>query len=148
MDNRELPRFFKHDENFATGAQPGVEGIKALQREGYTAVVNISPESTPNFLPGEGGLVEGLGMDYVHFPVDCSNLRDRHYKMFSSILDGLEGEKVFIHCGGNIKSSNLLHMYRVIEKKVDEKESMEDLLKIQTPEQKWFDYFKRFGMAG
>lgn len=148
MNTQELPRFFKNDENFATGAQPTAKGIEILKEEGYTAIVNISPVSTPNYLANEGELAENLNMDYVHFPVDCSNLRERHYTMFSNILKGLEGERVFVHCGGNIKSSNLLHMYNVIERKIDEKESLNDLLKIQNPEEKWFNYFKRFGMAG
>lgn len=145
--SKELPRYFKYDENYATGAQPTKEGIRQLKEQGFTAIVNISPVSTPNYMAEEGELAESLQLDYVHFPIDCSNLRDRHYKAFSSILQGLEGEKIFVHCGGNIKSSNLLHMYRVIEKKIDEKDSLEDLLKIQDPEAKWFNYFKSFGMA-
>lgn len=148
MNNKELPRYFKVNDSYATGAQPTAEGIGLLKKEGYTAIVNISPASTPNFLPEEGQISEGLNMEYVHYPVDCSNLKDRHYKVFSQILKGLDGEKVFIHCGGNIKSSSLMHMYRVIENKEEEKESLEDLLKIQNPEEKWFDYFRRFGMAG
>lgn len=147
MNSKELPRYFQYDESYATGAQPTAEGIRQLKEKGYTAIVNISPVSTPNYLADEGELTESLQMDYIHFPVDCTNLRDRHYKTFSSILHSLEGEKVFIHCGGNIKSSNLLHMYRVMEKEIDERESLEELLKIQDPETKWFDYFKRFGMA-
>ena len=148
MNNKELPRYFKVNESFATGAQPTADGLTILKENGYTAIVNISPVSTPNYLSDEGKLTEYLEMEYVHYPVDCSNLKERHYNMFSQILKGLEGEKVFIHCGGNIKSSNLMHMYRVIENKEDEKESLHDLLKIQNPEDKWFDYFKSFGMAG
>lgn len=148
MNEKDIPRFFKVNKSFATGAQPTAAGIKLLKENGYTAIVNISPVSTPNYLSDEGELTENLNMEYVHYPVDCSNLKERHYKMFSQILNGLEGEQVFIHCGGNIKSSNLMHMYRVIEQKEDEKNSLDDLLKIQNPEEKWFDYFRRFGLAG
>ena len=148
MNNSDLPRFFEMDDTYATGAQPTGDGIRILREKVYSAIVNISPVSTRNYLPEEGKLAEENGMDYIHFPVDCSNLRDRHYLMFSRILDGLKGEKVFIHCGGNIKSSNLMHMYNVMERKIDEKESLEMLLKIQNPESKCYDYFKRFGMAG
>jgi protein tyrosine phosphatase (PTP) superfamily phosphohydrolase (DUF442 family) len=147
MNNNELPGYFKIDETFATGAQPTAEGLVQLKENGYTAVVNLSPTSTPNYLPKEGEITEDLDMAYVHYPVDCSNLQDRHYKVFSKILKGLDGEQVFIHCGGNIKSSNLMHMYRVIERHEDAKNSFDDLLKIQNPEDTWFDYFKRFGMA-
>ena len=148
MNNTEIPRYFEVNDYYATGAQPTEEGISQLKENGFSAIINLSPTSTPNFLPLEGKLTEDLNMEYVHYPVDCSNLKDRHYKVFSKILNGLDGEKVFIHCGGNIKSSNLMHMFRVIEKKENENDSLKDLLKIQDPEEKWFEYFRRFGMAG
>jgi len=39
-------------------------------------------------------------------------------------------------------------MYHVIEQGFDETDSFQTLSKIQQPEQKWFDYFKSFGMKG
>jgi hypothetical protein len=68
--------------------------------------------------------------------------------MFKNIMKGLAGKKVFVHCGGNIKSSNLIHMYNVLEHGVSEKESIKELKRIQQPEEKWFDYFKRMGLQG
>lgn len=143
-----IPNFFNVDETYATGAQPDTKGLKELKDSGYTAILNLSPGSTPNFLPDEAKIVESEGMDYVHYPVDCSNLRKIHYIMFSKILKGFDSGKVFIHCGGNIKSSNLMHMYNVLERGLDEKESYNELLKIQNPEEKWHAYFKDFGMKG
>ena len=83
----EIPNFFKVNDSFATGAQPTVEGINILKKNGFTAIVNISPVSTPNYLSDEGKLTENLNMEYIHYPVDCSNLKDRHYKVFSAIQD-------------------------------------------------------------
>ena len=143
-----IGRFHQYEKNLAAGAQPNPEQLEALHDEGFEVVFNISPASTRNALPGEAGLVEGLGMDYVHFPVDCSDLRPLHYLTFRGILDGLGGKKVFVHCGGNIKSSNLIHMYNVLEKGVPEEESLAILMSIQDPEPKWFDYFKQMGMRG
>lgn len=87
-------------------------------------------------------------MYYVHFPVDCSRLQPIHYKTFEGIMNGLAGHKIFVHCGGNIKSSNLIHMYQVLMNGKDEKDSFGILTKIQSPESKWFDYFRSFGMKG
>jgi protein tyrosine phosphatase (PTP) superfamily phosphohydrolase (DUF442 family) len=140
--------FFQYSPALASGAQPTPEQIQALKAEGYEAVVNISPISARNALINEANLVEQLQMDYVHFPIDCSNLRPLHFNTFRGIMNGLEGKKTFVHCGGNIKSSNLLHMYHVIEKGIDEKQSLQTLLKIQKPEAKWFAYFKAMGMQG
>lgn len=143
-----IGRFHRYDEDLAAGAQPSPEQLEALRDEGFEVIFNISPASTRNALAGEAGIVEGLGMDYVHFPVDCSNLRPIHYKTFRGIMGGLEGKRIFVHCGGNIKSSNLIHMYLVLEGGMKEEESLATLKTIQDPEPKWFAYFRTMGMQG
>ena len=132
----------------AAGGQPTLENLSQLKEAGFEVVVNISPASSRNALQNEHFLVEKLDMDYIHFPVDCSHLREVHYLTTSAIMRALEGRKVFMHCGGNIKTSNLIHMYHVLEKKMDEQDSLRTLLKIQKPEEKWYNYFRKMGMQG
>jgi uncharacterized protein (TIGR01244 family) len=144
----EIKNYFQYHEKLASGAQPDAAEIVQLKANGFEAVVNISPSSARNALKEEAQLVEQANMDYVHFPVDCSNLRPVHFHTFKGILNGLADKKVFVHCGGNIKSSNLIHMYHVLESGIDEKESLKTLSKIQKPETKWFSYFKSMGMSG
>lgn len=91
-----------------------------MKNEGFEAIVSISPTSTKNYLPEEAGLAEMLDLEFVHFPVDCGNLKESHYITFKGIMQSLEEKKVFVHCGGNIKTSNLIHMYNVLEKGNDE----------------------------
>lgn len=140
--------YYQYSNTLAAGAQPSESDISALKNEGFEAIVNISPASARNALHNEAYLTEKADMHYVHFPVDCSNLQPVHYMAFSGIMNGLRDKKIFVHCGGNIKSSNLIHMYDVLENQVDERESLKTLKKIQNPEEKWFDYFKSFGMEG
>jgi len=144
----EIVNYHKYNEKLAAGGQPTAEQLEALKNEGYEVIVNISTPSARNFLHREHSEVENLGMYYVHFPVDCSALDPVHYSTFSGIMKGISGRKVFVHCGGNIKSSNLIHMYHVLEEGMDERISFETLLKIQEPEEKWNNYFKMMGMRG
>lgn len=143
-----IKNFYQYSDKLASGAQPEAIHFVNLKENGYEAVVNISPSSTRNALKDEAQLTELHQMDYVHFPVDCSNLRPLHYHTFKGVMNGLEGKKIFVHCGGNIKSSNLIHMYHVLEKGTDETESLKTLKKIQEPEAKWFSFFKKMGMHG
>lgn len=145
---KNIENYFEYNHNLSAGAQPTAEQIAWLKENGVEAIVNISPVSTKNYLKEEAALIEQLDMAYVHFPIDCSNLKAHHYLTFKGILDGLKGKKTFVHCGGNIKTSNLIHMYHVLEKDVNEAESAHQLLQVQTPEEKWLNYFKRFGMEG
>ena len=143
-----IQNYYQYNNLLSSGAQPLEEQIKALKDLGFEVIVNISPSSARNALHEESLFVEQRQMDYIHVPVDCSNLRTIHYSTFKGIMNGLEGKKVFVHCGGNIKSSNLIHMYHVLEKGTDETESLKTLKKIQNPEDKWFKYFKSMGMQG
>lgn len=143
-----IQNYYQYNNFLASGAQPSPEDISNLKELGFDVIVNISPASTRNALKDEATVVEQHKMDYVHFPVDCSNLRPTHFTTFKGILSGFENKKVFVHCGGNIKSSNLIHMYHVLEKGADEAESYLTLKKIQTPEGKWFNYFRSMGMEG
>ena len=143
-----IGNFFKYSEMLYAGAQPNVEQIKDLKNQGIEAIINISPESARNFLKEEALTTEQLQMIYIHFPVDCSNLQKHHYPVFRDALKNLEDKKVFVHCGGNIKTSNLIHMYQVLEKGMNETDSLMQLKQIQNTEPKWFEYFKSFGMKG
>ncbi|HEX2935527.1 MAG TPA: protein tyrosine phosphatase family protein [Bacteroidales bacterium] len=140
--------YYAYNDNLAAGGQPTAEQIEALKQSGFDVIVNISPASARNALQNEHQLVERWEMDYIHFPVDCSNLRETHYLTVAAILNSLEGKKVFMHCGGNIKTSNLIHMYHVLEKGMNEQESFGTLRKIQNPENKWLFFFKKMGMKG
>lgn len=146
--NHSINNFYKYTERLASGAQPTIDQFIDLKNDGFEVIFNISPFSARNSIHNESEIVEKLGLDYVHFPVDCSKLRPLHYKTFEGIMNGIEEKKVFVHCGGNIKSSNLIHMYDVLANRKDEKESLQTLKEIQNPEDKWFEYFRSFGMEG
>jgi len=146
--NHTIGNYYQYSPLLSSGAQPSEAEIALLKADGFEAIFNISPSSARNALQNEAAIVERSGMDYAHFPVDCSNLRPIHFQTFKGIMNGLKDKKLFVHCGGNIKSSNLLHMYDVLENNVDETESLKTLKKIQNPEDKWFVYFKKMGMKG
>ena len=124
----EIQNYFKHNQTLSSGAQPTIEQINELKRQGFEAIVNISTPSAKNAIAEEAIYVEKNGMDYVHFPVDCSNLKPTHYQIFKGIIKGFENKKTFVHCGANIKSSNLIHMYQVLEMGKSEEESLKELL--------------------
>lgn len=143
-----IENYYQYNSHLASGAQPSEAQIEALKEAGFEAVVNLSPVSTRNAITAEAAVVDNTGMTYVHFPVDCSHLQPHHYATFEGIVKGMKDKKIFVHCGGNIKSSCLIHMYDVLENGVDEAASLETLLKIHQPEEKWFDYFRLMGMEG
>lgn len=142
-----LPNFAEVNDHLATGAQPTPEGISQLKELGFKAILNLSPISTPNYLEIEGALAAELELEYVHSPVDCSNLKMSHYDSFRLFVTAFHGKKTFVHCGGNIKSSALMHPYLVKELGMDEKKSLGMLMDIHVPEAKWFDLYEKIGLS-
>jgi protein tyrosine phosphatase (PTP) superfamily phosphohydrolase (DUF442 family) len=140
-------KFHQYHQSLASAAQPSLEQFKELKAQGWDVILNLSPASTRNALRDEALVVEQLSMDYVHFPVDCSELRPSHYQTFRDILKALEDRRVVVHCGGNIKSSNLIHMYQVLENRVPVETSLATLKTIHDPEPKWFTYFEAMGVS-
>jgi len=84
-----IGNYFEYSPLLSSGAQPSIEQLEALKKDGFDVVVNISPSSARNALSNEAQIVETLKMDYVHFPVDCSNLRPIHFNTFKGIMNGL-----------------------------------------------------------
>jgi protein tyrosine phosphatase (PTP) superfamily phosphohydrolase (DUF442 family) len=145
---KSIPNYFRYSDTLSAGGQPMPGQFELLKESGVEVVINISPVSARNAYREEHDTVEKLNMDYIHFPIDCSNLREIHYLTIRALLNAAEGKKIFMHCGANIKTSNLIHMYHVLEKGEDEKSSLQTLFRIQQPEAKWFAYFIKMGMLG
>lgn len=136
--------FLHFTENVATGGQPTVEELIALKKEqDFRVVVNLSPYNTPNFLVAEPQVCQDNCLVYFHYPVDCSELYPWQYDYFKGLMDSLGDErKIFIHCGGNIKSSALLYIYLVKEGKMGREEALVKLKSLNRHDQKWYDYFE------
>jgi protein tyrosine phosphatase (PTP) superfamily phosphohydrolase (DUF442 family) len=136
------------DKTLVTSGQPSIENLKSLKENGFTAVVNISPKDTKNYISVEGQIVGEQDLTYVHLPMDCSNLQVSQYETIKGILNSLRysESKILVHCGANIKSSGFVHIYRIKELGHDENYALEEFKKTPSHEPKWWDYFERFAL--
>lgn len=140
-----IANFQKVNEKVFTGAQPSVEDFKRLKSDNFDIVINLSPELTPNYLENEESIVKNLGMDYIYHPIDCSALKEEQYNKFESVLNEIVNKKLFIHCGGNVKSSGFYYIYQVKKEGVLKEEALRTIEELKVHDQKWYDYFKRMG---
>ena len=140
--------FLKINDTVLTAGQPTEENLKELADDGVGYILNLSPTSTKNYLPNEAEIVESLKMKYIHFPIDCSVLYEEQYKVFKSIFSSIEDKKVFIHCGGNVKSLGFYHIYRIKELGDSLVDAKKDIAKIGVHDQKWEEYFTKLGAWG
>jgi len=127
--------------HLATAAQPTKEHFAWVKEQGFEVVVNVSTNTARNFLRDEDVIVAAAGMQYVHSPVDCSNLQPSHYETLRDVLRSLTGKKALVHCAANVKASGMVHVYRVRELGQDAHTLRAALRAQGWHEAKWFTYF-------
>lgn len=103
--------FRKVSDFISTAGVLGEEQLRALQREGYTAVINLLPEDSEYAIKGEKDLVLSQGLRYTHIPVDFSAPSESDYRAFENAMRELQGARLMIHCAANYRVSAFYAIY-------------------------------------
>ncbi|MFK7914214.1 MAG: protein tyrosine phosphatase family protein [Pseudomonadales bacterium] len=106
-----LTNFYAITDDIGTAGQPRPEQFALIAEAGYQTVVNLALPDSEHAIPDEGSIVTGLGMRYVHIPVqfDAPTLDD--LRAFTGILQGLSGTRVLVHCVVNARVSAFVYLY-------------------------------------
>jgi len=84
----------------AVGGAPSADSLKALAESGLGVVINLQTAREVAF--DEKGVVEGLGMTYLHLPVSSiGDLTDAMLKTIHSVLPPQGKGKVLVHCASS-----------------------------------------------
>lgn len=99
-----------HDKVTTSGVV-GANRLRGLAEEGYGLVINLLPDDSEYAVPDEREIVEGLGVDYVHIPVDFHQPQEADYERFAQAMNAAGGGKVHIHCAANYRVSAFYAIY-------------------------------------
>jgi protein tyrosine phosphatase (PTP) superfamily phosphohydrolase (DUF442 family) len=124
-------------EKLGTAGQPTESQLGLVRDAGYEAVVNLALPTSDNAIPNEGSIVTGLGMAYVHIPVDFKAPTSRDFRAFCRVLDAFEDRRVFVHCAANMRVSAFMFLYRVLRKDISIPDAERDLHAIWKPDKVW-----------
>ena len=133
----EIYNFRALGEMLGTAGQPTEEQFRAIRAAGFEAVVNLALPTSDHALANEGSIVTGLGMAYVHLPVDFKTPAARDFRTFCRMMAAFEGRRVFVHCAANMRVSAFLFLYRVLHQRADIAEAEQDLHAIWQPDEVW-----------
>lgn len=125
------------DEKLGTAGQPAEQEFKLIREAGFEAVINLALPTSDNALPNEGSVVTGLGMAYVHIPVDFKAPTTRDFESFCQMMDAFGSRPVFVHCAANMRVSAFVFLYRVLRRRVAIAEAERDLHAIWDPDEIW-----------
>ena len=98
------------------------------------------PEHHDDFhLPSPSGtpIVTGLGMAYVHIPVNFKIPAAQDFQTFCRMMEAFDGRRVFVHCAANKRVSAFVFLYRVLCEHVAIREAERDLHAIWQPDEVW-----------
>ena len=134
----DIYNYLKVDDRIATSGQPSEQQFALIRDAGYVTVINLAPSSAlENSLADEDSLLEELGIEYIHIPVDFKNPTEEDFTKFVRSLESRAGQKVWVHCAANARVSAFVYRYRRSVLGEDEATASADLRKIWEPFGVW-----------
>lgn len=133
----EIYSFRAVGERLGTAGQPTQTQFPAVREAGFDAVINLALPTSDNALADEGSIVTGLGMAYVHIPVDFKTPTSEDFRVFCGVMEAFRDRRVFVHCAANKRVSAFVYLYRVLKQRVSPSEAERDLRAIWQPDEVW-----------
>jgi protein tyrosine phosphatase (PTP) superfamily phosphohydrolase (DUF442 family) len=139
---RDIYNFRALDEKVGTAGQPTESQFRAIRDAGFNAVINLALPTSDNAIAVEGSVVTGLGMFYVHIPVDFKSPTDKDFQAFCRVMAAFDDRRVFVHCAANMRVSAFMFLYRVLHKGADLAQAQSDLCAIWEPDEVWSKFIR------
>jgi protein tyrosine phosphatase (PTP) superfamily phosphohydrolase (DUF442 family) len=111
MTIESIYHYLKVDDQLITGGQPTEAQLQAVAAQEFRIVINLAPISPRYSLDDEPGLVQSLGMQYDHIPVDWDNPTAGDFETFEAVMQARPAGKTFIHCAANFRVTAFYALY-------------------------------------
>ena len=131
------------DDRITTSGQPTESQLAEIHALGVRHVINLGLHSHEKALPDEAASVSGLGMAYIHIPVDFQNPTDRDFDQFCSAMKQLEEAPLHVHCIANYRVSAFFYRYRRDVLGMNETQARADMEEVWKPEGVWAAFVGR-----
>ena len=141
MTTESLVKIHKYrqiDGRLSTSGQPSIKQIAAIADAGFQTIINLALHDDPRYsLPDEPGVVTGLGLKYVHIPVQFSAPKTTELQAFFDAMEADSSRMIWVHCAANIRVSAFLGLYRVIKQGWNQDEAFALMHGLWEPDQVW-----------
>lgn len=134
----DIYNYLRIDETLSTSGQPSEEELAAAAREGFQVVINLALHDDPRYsLRDETGTVTGLGMTYVHIPVQFTAPTEKDLLAFFAAMEAHRGKRILLHCAANKRVTSFLGLYRVLRQKWETEAAFAPMREIWEPNEAW-----------
>ena len=140
----DIYNYLQISETLSTSGQPTEREFELIKAAGFRTVINLAPNHVlENSLQNEGELLQQLGLNYIHIPVDFQNPTDRKFDQFIEHFEAVSGDKTWVHCAANMRVSAFIYRYRCQVRGEDQSAAQRDLEKIWQPLGVWKSFISR-----
>jgi protein tyrosine phosphatase (PTP) superfamily phosphohydrolase (DUF442 family) len=108
-----------------------------VREAGFEAVINLALPTSDNAIANEGSVVTGLGMSYVHIPVDFKAPTSQDFRAFCRVMEAFDERPVFVHCAANKRVAAFVFLYRVLCQRISRSEAEREMHKVWKPDEIW-----------
>jgi protein tyrosine phosphatase (PTP) superfamily phosphohydrolase (DUF442 family) len=136
----EVMNYRQYSDTFASAGQPKREQFEMIKENGFERVIYIAFNTGNNAISDEDQIVKGLGMDYLHIPVDFANPTVRDFNAFADAMRREPDAKTLLHCQVNARATAFSFLYRVIYDGVSVEEAKRDMNTVWQPNEVWRDF--------
>lgn len=117
-----LENFYQVSPSLYRGAQPTAQGYKSLAEMGIKTVVSLRAASP------DRALIESLGLNSKHIPINPFFFRDRHAKQFIDIMSNPFNYPVYVHCQyGSDRTGTSVALYRIVFQNWPREKALEEM---------------------
>ena len=117
--------------------------IGDLPSLGVDVVVNLALPTSANALPGESERVTGLGLTYIHIPVEWESPRPAQYAQFVDVLNAFDGHTIWAHCAKNMRVSAFIYLYRKLVLLEDDEHASFPMKAVWKPNHIWLSFINQ-----
>jgi protein tyrosine phosphatase (PTP) superfamily phosphohydrolase (DUF442 family) len=129
------------EDALSTSGQPTEAQLPELAAEGYEIIINLGLHDDPLYsLPDEKGLVEELGMAYVHIPVQFDDPTKDDLLAFFRAMERYKNKKVHVHCFANMRITAFLGLYRMFKQGKPKDEAFEPMRSVWESNDVWSSF--------
>lgn len=142
MSLEEMINFAQLSEKILTSGQPDESDFREIAKSGVETVINLATSTSDFALEDEPGIVQGLGMEHLHFPVDWDNPTRANLEEFMDAMEARQGKKILVHCALNYRVSSFIALWKVLRLGENPEDAFQHLHDIWEPKEYpvWDDF--------
>lgn len=115
QDRPGIVNFTKVDAVIACAGATETSALDGLKADGFKSIINLRQASERGANVDENrARAQALGLNYIHIPVDMSNLDPKSIDMFLAEVKKPENQPVFLHCGSASRVGAMMIAKRVL----------------------------------